>query len=88
MWRDVNTNGVQDSGEVGIANVTLTLLSGTTPLATTTTDGNGRYSFTDVDAPQFYLLEVQLSANAAAAATSPPTTLNPSQQLALNIPIP
>lgn len=58
------------------------------PVATATTDGNGHYSFTDVDAPQFYLLEVQLSPNAAAAATSPPTTLNPSQQLVLDIPIP
>lgn len=58
------------------------------PVATATTDGNGRYTFTDVDAPASYLLEVQVSANGAAVATSPPTTLNASQQLALDIAIP
>ncbi len=58
------------------------------PIATATTDASGRYSFADVDAPAFYLLEVKLSANDAAVATSPPVTLNPSQQLALDITIP
>lgn len=58
------------------------------PIATTTTDGAGAYSFVDVDAPAFYILEVRLSANGAAVATSPPSTLNPSQQLVLNITIP
>ena len=58
------------------------------PVATATTDASGRYSFADVDAPAFYLLEVKLSANDSAVATSPPVTLNPSQQLALDITIP
>ena len=58
------------------------------PVATTTTDGSGAYSFVDVDAPAFYILEVKPSANAAAVATSPPVTLNPSQQLTQNITIP
>ena len=58
------------------------------PVATATTDGNGHYTFTDVDAPASYLLEVQVSANGSAVATSPPTTLNASQQLVLDIPIP
>ena len=58
------------------------------PVATATTDGNGRYTFTDVDAPAAYLLEVQVSANGSAVATSPPTTLSASQQLVLDIPIP
>lgn len=58
------------------------------PIATATTDASGAYVFADVDAPAFYLLEVKLSVNGAAVATSPPTTLNPSQQLALDITIP
>ncbi|MCV2395222.1 carboxypeptidase regulatory-like domain-containing protein [Actinotalea sp. M2MS4P-6] len=58
------------------------------PVATAVTNTSGRYSFADVDAPEFYLLEVKLSVNGAAVATSAPTTLNPSQQLALDITIP
>lgn len=46
VWCDTNGNGVQDAGEVGIAGVTVKLLSTTgTVLATTTTDSNGSYSF-------------------------------------------
>jgi hypothetical protein len=50
VFLDANNNGVQDSGETGIAGVTLTL-TGTTALGqavtvTTTTDANGNYSFT------------------------------------------
>jgi hypothetical protein len=58
------------------------------PVATTTTDASGAYSFVDVDAPAFYILEVKLSANGAAVATSPPVTLTPSQQLTQSITIP
>ncbi|BAY07168.1 SdrD B-like domain-containing protein [Calothrix sp. NIES-2098] len=45
VFADTNANGTQDSGEPGIANVTvtLTLPNGTT--RTATTDSNGKYSF-------------------------------------------
>ncbi|WP_172802261.1 SdrD B-like domain-containing protein [Agrococcus jejuensis] len=49
VWLDANRNGVQDSGEVGVAGVTVTLLTtaGAT-LQTTTTDANGAYLFSNL----------------------------------------
>lgn len=49
VWIDTNGNGVQDAGEPGVEGVTVTLYdaSGKT-LATTTTDEDGAYSFTDL----------------------------------------
>jgi len=49
VWWDVDDDGVQDAGEPGIADVTVTLknASGST-VATTTTDSNGGYSFNDL----------------------------------------
>ncbi|MEO8620457.1 MAG: SdrD B-like domain-containing protein [bacterium] len=44
VWNDVNGNGVQDSGEPGIPGVTVNLSNG----ATTTTDANGAYAFTNL----------------------------------------
>ena len=49
VFRDDNGNGVQDAGEPGMAGVTVSL-SG---VGTTTTDGNGNYSFT-ANAPANY----------------------------------
>ena len=50
VWNDANVNGIQDSSEKGIPNVTVNLLgpTGTTPLETTTTNANGNYSFTNL----------------------------------------
>jgi protocatechuate 3,4-dioxygenase beta subunit len=45
VWNDLNANGVQDAGETGLAGVTVELYSGTTLVATTTTDASGAYSF-------------------------------------------
>ena len=48
VWNDANSNGVQDAGELGISGATVKLLdsTGTTTLATATTDANGLYHFT------------------------------------------
>ncbi|GAB3691860.1 hypothetical protein GCM10027592_10210 [Spirosoma flavus] len=47
VFEDTNHNGIQDSGEPGIAGVTVTLISnGTAVVASTTTDASGLYSFT------------------------------------------
>jgi hypothetical protein len=50
VWNDTNNNGVQDAGEMGIANVTVNLYDCTTDelVATTTTDASGLYSFTNL----------------------------------------
>ncbi len=45
VFNDVNRNGIQDSGEVGIAGITLKLFSGGVEVASTTTNTQGYYSF-------------------------------------------
>ena len=48
VWNDLNSNGVQDSGEPYVQGVKVELLSGcsgTTILGTRTTDTNGYYNF-------------------------------------------
>jgi uncharacterized repeat protein (TIGR01451 family) len=58
VWDDLNANGIQDSGEPGIANVQVELLKsdGTTTAFTTSTDVNGLYSFTGL-MPGTYLVK-------------------------------
>lgn len=56
VWLDANGNGQQDGGEAGLAGVTVELyasvngLPSGAPLATTTTDGNGTYQFSNLAA--------------------------------------
>ncbi len=50
VWNDENKDGIQNSTEAGIANVKVELLdSNGTLLASTTTDGNGRYKFKNLE---------------------------------------
>ncbi|WP_031460361.1 SdrD B-like domain-containing protein, partial [Chloroflexus sp. MS-G] len=61
VWEDTNGNGVQDAGELGMANVTVQL-SGTTGAGvvvsrTDVTDGNGLYRFDDLE-PGTYTVTV------------------------------
>jgi len=50
VWLDTNRNGVQDTGELGVAGVKVILLdqAGNPTGATATTDANGSYSFTNL----------------------------------------
>lgn len=43
-----NANGDQDAGEIGVGDVTLTLTKPDGTKVTTTTDGDGKYQFTDL----------------------------------------
>lgn len=53
VWFDSNGNGVQDTGEAGIAGITVQLKNASgTVVATTTTDSNGIYGF-DVAAGKY-----------------------------------
>ncbi len=46
IWLDSNKDGIQDSNEGGVENITITLYSeGGDTLATDITDSNGRYEF-------------------------------------------
>ncbi len=58
IWGDLDADGIQDVGEVGIAGVSVELLDGLgNVLATTTTDANGLYAFTYVT-PGSYAIRV------------------------------
>ena len=60
VWHDVNVNGLQDSGEVGVPNVTVNLYkSDGTPAGSTTTNSDGLYTFTNL-APGDYYVEFLL----------------------------
>ena len=49
VWFDTNQDGIQDVGEVGVPGVTVTLgLADGTPVATTTTDATGNYTFSNL----------------------------------------
>ncbi len=49
VWLDTNGNGTQDAGETGINGVTVQLLdSSSTVIATTTTSGDGNYTFSNL----------------------------------------
>ncbi len=58
VWEDLNLNGVQDSGEAGVAGVTVNLKDGTGAIVgTMTTDSNGSYVFENL-VPGDYSVEV------------------------------
>ncbi|MEI8167549.1 MAG: SdrD B-like domain-containing protein, partial [Chloroflexales bacterium] len=55
---DSNGNGVQDAGELGVANITVELWrdGGTAALSTTTTLATGTYSFTNLVPGRYYVV--------------------------------
>ncbi|MBL7815795.1 MAG: hypothetical protein JNL70_12345 [Saprospiraceae bacterium] len=50
VWYDLNKNGVQDPNEIPLSNIAVTLWKGGTQIASTTTDANGEYYFSDKNA--------------------------------------
>ncbi len=70
VWFDRNGDGVEDAGELGVSGVTLELLdAGGLVVATTVTDGSGRYRFGGLAAGD-HTVRVDV-------ATLPPTALSP-----------
>ncbi|WP_298624811.1 SdrD B-like domain-containing protein, partial [uncultured Zoogloea sp.] len=56
VWLDSDSDGIQDSGECGVANVTVKLLNAAgAVIATTTTDSAGCYKFSNLDPGQYSL---------------------------------
>jgi large repetitive protein len=57
VFRDDNSNGIQDATEPGIAGVTVNLYKGAVLLATTTTDASGKYNFGGLSSGTDYQVE-------------------------------
>jgi hypothetical protein len=81
VWFDVDKNGTQDAGEIGLGGITVTLYNNAgTAIATTVTDANGNYQFTNLAAgtysvgfsnfPDGYSLTTTTGTTAATASTN------------------
>ena len=59
VWEDFNKNGIQDIGERGIANITVTLYNNDTDekIATVKTNENGLYEFANLDPDFSYYIQ-------------------------------
>ncbi len=59
VWNDLNQNGIQDSGEPGIAGVTVKLYDcSSNYIGSTVTDNDGKYLFNNLSAGNYYVLFV------------------------------
>lgn len=60
VWNDLNSNGIQDTGEAGVPGVTVRLFTcgGASPLSSTTTAADGSYAFTGLAPGSYSLLFV------------------------------
>ena len=56
VWNDVNQNGVQDAGELGLAGVVVQLVRGGVVVASTTSSSSGQYAFSNVTAGTYTLV--------------------------------
>lgn len=70
VWRDSDRSGTLDASEIGIVGVTVTLRSGGSVIATTTTDAEGRYSFSNIPAGQYTVEETQPAGYGSSTADS------------------
>ncbi len=77
IFTDVNGNGAQDTGDTGVAGVTVDLLdAASTVIATKTTDGSGLYSFSALSAGD-YTVAVTDTGGVLAIGTSHAQTSDP-----------
>jgi hypothetical protein len=61
VWNDVNNDGLNNNGELGVPNVPVKLFDATNPttsIATTTTGLDGKYLFPNL-IPGFYIVEIE-----------------------------
>ncbi|MBF2056431.1 MAG: carboxypeptidase regulatory-like domain-containing protein [Cyanobacterium sp. T60_A2020_053] len=61
VFDDKGTLGAFDGSDVSLSGVKIELLSGTTVIASTTTDGSGNYSFIDLDPGSYTVRQTNLS---------------------------
>ena len=74
VFLDQNNNGIQDGGEAGASGVTLQLfnpaISSSVPVATTTTNNLGAYSFTGLQPGTYNVVEPALPSGASTGITT------------------
>ena len=61
VWKDVNNDGLNNNGELGISNVPVKLFNAAAPtvsIASTNTDADGKYLFRDLN-PSTYIVEIE-----------------------------
>ncbi|QEL13843.1 SdrD B-like domain-containing protein [Limnoglobus roseus] len=77
VWYDVNNNGKLDAGETGIANIPVRLLNASlSVIASTTTDANGNYLFTNL-LPGTYSVEIDRPADKTSSTGTPNSFTGP-----------
>jgi cyclophilin family peptidyl-prolyl cis-trans isomerase len=72
VFKDANGNGLQDSGESGIGDVTVQLFQGTTRVGSVTTAADGSYTFDTIDPSTAYQLRVDTTQTALAGLSPSP----------------
>ncbi len=86
VWNDLDQDGIQDPGEPGIGDVTVTIQGADGFTTTTTTANDGSYSFTDLP-PGDYTITFTPPANTTPSPTAAPgsTTANDSNGITTTI---
>lgn len=74
VFVDKNKNGVQDPGENGLAGLVLKLFQGSTQVASTTSDSEGRYQFNDLLPNTPYQVRIDLSQSPVGGRSLAPAT--------------
>jgi fimbrial isopeptide formation D2 family protein/uncharacterized repeat protein (TIGR01451 family) len=86
VFEDLNNNGLRDSGEPGIPNTIVRLLTpGGVQIATTTTNGSGVYSFPNLALGLNYYVVCDLAGPATYFAADPYTTTTPNPRTVTNL---
>ncbi len=62
VFNDLDSDGVFDAGEPGLAGIGVRLFQGTTTIRTGTTDGNGRYAFSGLTAGTYQVEQLSTPA--------------------------
>jgi protocatechuate 3,4-dioxygenase beta subunit len=85
VWRDTNSDGIQDAGEPGVAGVTVTVVrvdgnpvtdpAGNAVPTTTTTDGSGTYTFSNLAPGQYRVSFSNLPVGLVPTITNAPGSL-------------
>ena len=84
VWADANNNGLHDPGEPGIANVRVVLLgSDGSTVATTTTDANGAYRFSNL-VPAVYSVAIAPPAGLTSSTGGTGSPYEPASQNNIN----